>query len=127
MLIRVTSNGDMSYLEDSTEAIKEAIKAPHQSVEEALYEHIPLPQRVFKRLGEVEVYGNEEGKLFNPPLPHNPYVQQLWDQAFGPNTDYMVGDFVFVSEDTNLKFFVNKLINFVNEYVQPHATVMVVE
>lgn len=41
----------------------------------------------------VTLWLNEEGKLVG--LPHNPYAQWAWDKAFGPHTDYMVGDAVF--------------------------------
>jgi hypothetical protein len=36
---------------------------------------------------------NEEGKVEG--LPHNAVAQWYWDMAFGPDTDYLVGDVVF--------------------------------
>jgi hypothetical protein len=41
----------------------------------------------------VSLWVNEEGKLEG--LPHNPYAQQFWDEAFGAGTDFIVGDVVF--------------------------------
>jgi len=35
---------------------------------------------------------NEEGKVLG--LPHNPYAQCLWDECFGHQSDYIVGDIV---------------------------------
>lgn len=40
----------------------------------------------------VSLWVNEEGKLDG--LPHNPYAQQFWDEAFGAGTDFIVGDVV---------------------------------
>lgn len=42
---------------------------------------------------DLTMWCNEEGKLQN--LPHNPFAQVIWDQTFGPGTDYIVGDVVF--------------------------------
>lgn len=42
---------------------------------------------------DLTLWCNEEGKLHN--LPHNPFAQVIWDQTFGPGTDYIVGDVVF--------------------------------
>lgn len=36
---------------------------------------------------------NEEGKVEG--LPHNTVAQWYWDMAFGPDTDYLVGNVVF--------------------------------
>jgi len=36
---------------------------------------------------------NEEGKMES--LPHNAIAQWYWDMAFGPETDYIVGNVVF--------------------------------
>lgn len=42
---------------------------------------------------DLTMWCNEEGKLQS--LPHNPFAQVIWDQTFGPGTDYIVGDVVF--------------------------------
>lgn len=41
---------------------------------------------------ELTLWCNEEGKMMG--LPHNPYAQKLWDNAFGVDTDYIVGNIV---------------------------------
>ena len=47
----------------------------------------------------VVLWCNEEGKLIN--LPHNPYAQELWDEAYGVKTDYIVGDVVITGGTDN--------------------------
>jgi hypothetical protein len=41
----------------------------------------------------ITMWLNEEGKVEG--LPHNETAQWYWDMAFGPDTDYIVGDIVF--------------------------------
>ena len=40
----------------------------------------------------LTLWCNEEGKMMN--LPHNEIAQTLWDNVFGPDTDYIVGNIV---------------------------------
>lgn len=40
----------------------------------------------------LTMWVNEEGKLTG--LPHNPGAQRYWDSAFGPGTDFIVGNAV---------------------------------
>lgn len=40
----------------------------------------------------ISLWVNEEGKMDG--LPHNPYAQVFWDEAFGAGTDFIVGDIV---------------------------------
>jgi hypothetical protein len=47
----------------------------------------------------VVLWCNEEGKMIN--LPHNPYAQELWDEAYGVKTDYIVGDVVITGGTDN--------------------------
>lgn len=41
---------------------------------------------------DVTMWLNEEGKLEG--LPHNPTAQSIFDSAFGPGQDYLVGNVV---------------------------------
>ena len=41
----------------------------------------------------LTMWCNEEGKILD--MPHNPFAQVMWNEAFGPGTDYIVGDVVF--------------------------------
>lgn len=52
--------------------------------------------------GSLTLWVNEEGKMIG--LPHNPYAQRLWDDAYGKGTDYIVGNAVLTGgadEDGN--------------------------
>jgi hypothetical protein len=40
----------------------------------------------------LTLWVNEEGKMVG--MPHNPYAQLLWNEAYGENTDYIVGNAV---------------------------------
>jgi len=42
---------------------------------------------------DLTMWVNEEGK--NIELPHNPFAQTLWDEAFGEGSDYIFGDVMF--------------------------------
>lgn len=75
---------------------------------------------------------NEEGKLER--LPHNPYAQSEWDNRYGANTDYMVGDVVFtggtdedgatlgLDEDTAQQ--IRKMARQVSQLVEPRIEVI---
>lgn len=41
---------------------------------------------------DLTMWLNEEGKMLK--LPHNSFAQHLWDNKFGKDTDYIVGDMV---------------------------------
>jgi len=41
---------------------------------------------------DLTMWLNEEGKTLK--LPHNSFAQNLWDNKFGKDTDYIVGDMV---------------------------------
>ncbi len=41
---------------------------------------------------ELTMWVNEEGKILK--LPHNLFAQHLWDNTFGKDTDYIVGNMV---------------------------------
>jgi hypothetical protein len=42
---------------------------------------------------DLTMWMNEEGKMNG--LSHNPVGQSLWDNVYGKETDYIVGDVVF--------------------------------
>lgn len=80
--LRVTTEGAISVItatnEDSLSKLQDAVGGWVQAIDLS---------------DTLSMWCNEEGKLIN--LPHNPYAQVIWDEVFGAQTDYIVGDVVF--------------------------------
>lgn len=118
--IRITTQGEVSTLDmttDSLQTLQTAVGGWVQAIDLS---------------ADMTVWCNEEGKLIG--LPHNPYAQHLWDQAFGAQTDYLVGDIVLTGgtdeEGMTLGLTaeqeqtIRNMVAKVNEYTQPRATVV---
>jgi len=79
----------------------------------------------------ITMWCNEEGKLTG--LPHNPFAQFMWDKAFGPHTDYIVGDIVLTGgtdkegetlglsdEQTEI---ISNIVERVRQFVEPRTVI----
>ena len=118
--IRITTQGEVSTLDitaDSLDTLQGAVGGWVQAID---------------LTADMTMWCNEEGKLVG--LPHNPYAQFMWDKAFGAQTDYIVGDIVLTGgadeEGYSLGLtaeqeqIIRNIVNKVNEYTQPRATVV---
>jgi len=80
----------------------------------------------------LSMWCNEEGKLIS--LPHNPYAQAMWDEVFGEQTDYLVGDVVFTggTDDEGMTLGLDevtakKVLNSIaktSQFVSPRITII---
>lgn len=81
------------YLKVTTEGVISVITATDEESLSKLQEAVGGWVQAIDLSDTLSLWCNEEGKLVG--LPHNPFAQILWDEAFGAHTDYIVGDVVF--------------------------------
>ena len=82
LAIKITTTGEMSELDITND---DTALATLQGAVGGWIQAIDLSDT-------MSLIMNEEGKLVG--LPHNPYAQRFWDEAFGAYTDFIVGDVV---------------------------------
>lgn len=78
LAIKITTNGEVVPLDStSLETLQEAVGGWVQAI---------------TIRPDITMWLNEEGKINR--APHNPVGQSLWNNVYGKDTDYIVGDVV---------------------------------